>query len=234
MNAKEAGPVSNGVVGDASRVQIDGTGPLSRAAVEVVVAACAKAEALGGLSVVPIFVSGAPGPAWTRDVDVALVSKWERALRRLERLNATTVAVASGDVGGLALDALLATDFRIVTPDTRLVVSVDGDATWPGMATYRLTAQAGIAPIRRAVLFGHPIEAADAVALSLVDEVTEEPEKALAAVTESVATLSGKELAIRRQLMHDASTTSFEEALGAHLAACDRTLRRRSPAEAAS
>ncbi|KOG89867.1 enoyl-CoA hydratase, partial [Streptomyces varsoviensis] len=37
--------------------------------------------------------------------------------------------------------------------------------------------------------------------------------------------LSGKDLAIRRQLLLDARTTSFEDALGPHLAACDRLLR---------
>ncbi|MCZ9336264.1 enoyl-CoA hydratase/isomerase family protein, partial [Streptomyces sp. TRM76130] len=37
--------------------------------------------------------------------------------------------------------------------------------------------------------------------------------------------LSGKELAIRRQLLFDAANTAFEDALGPHLAACDRALR---------
>ena len=36
---------------------------------------------------------------------------------------------------------------------------------------------------------------------------------------------------MRRQLMLDAATTTFENALGSHLAACDRVLRR-IPAEA--
>ena len=57
-----------------------------------------------------------------------------------------------------------------------------------------------------------------------------------AALTASLAligTLSGPEVSIRRQLMLDAATVGFEESLGAHLAACDRALRRVS-AEAAS
>ncbi len=54
-----------------------------------------------------------PGRARPDDLTVALVSKWERALRRLERLPAVTIAVADGDCGGPALDALLATDYRI-------------------------------------------------------------------------------------------------------------------------
>ena len=73
---------------------------------------------------------------------MALVSKWERGLRRLERLDMTTVAMATGDCGGLALDALLATDYRVATSDVRLLVPVAGGATWPGMAIYRLAQQA--------------------------------------------------------------------------------------------
>ena len=36
---------------------------------------------------------------------------------------------------------------------------------------------------------------------------------------------TGRELAIRRRLLLDATTTSYEDALGAHLAACDRAVR---------
>ena len=38
--------------------------------------------------------------------------------------------------------------------------------------------------------------------------------------------VAGAEHAIRRQLLLEAATTSYEDALGAHLAACDRELRR--------
>ena len=181
-----------------------------------------------------VRVSGAPRGPWARDLNVALVSKWERGLRRLERLPAATIAVADGDCGGAALDALLATDYRIAAASARLLVPIAGGATWPGMALYRLASQAGAAAIRRAVLFGAPIGAAAALALHLVDEVADDLAAALAATAELAASRSsGPELAIRRQLMLDAATTSFEDALGAHLAACDRVLRR-AAAEAAS
>jgi isomerase DpgB len=216
------------VTGAGFDLRIDGAQPLSLAAVHAVEAAGAEAEDSGFLAV---EVSGAPDRSWISGLDVALVTKWERALRRLERLNAMTVAVASGAVGGMALDVLLATDYRIATPDTRLLVALDGAVTWPGMALYRLVQQAGAAPIRRAVLFGHPITVTRAVALSLVHEVTEAPAGALAAMAATAALRSGRELAIRRQLMQDAGTTSFEDALGAHLAACDRA-RRQAPSGA--
>jgi isomerase DpgB len=209
-------------------LRIDGTTPVSVTTVAAVQAFCDKAEDHTGPGAAVIEVSGVPDGTPRDDLSVGLVSKWENALRRLERLPVATVAVATGHCGGAALDALLATDFRIATPDLRLLVDVDGDATWPGMALFRLTRQAGVARIRRAVLLGTPIDADEALALGLVDELADDPAAALAALNEHTAPLSGKELAIRRQLMFNASSASFEDVLGAHLAACDRALRRKA------
>ncbi|MEU6221989.1 enoyl-CoA-hydratase DpgB [Streptomyces sp. NPDC047022] len=209
-------------------LRIDGREPLSADLVTAVNAVCDSAEDRAGIGRVLVQVSGVPQGPWAGDLTVALVSKWERALRRLERLPAATIAIADGDCGGLALDALLATDYRIAIGWVRLVVPVgDGTATWPGMALYRLAQRGANAPaIRRAVLFGTPIEAADALALHLIDEPADDRDSALALAAERAGAASGTELAIRRQLMIDAPTTSYQEALGVHLAACDRELRR--------
>lgn len=214
-------------------LRVSGSQPFSAATVKEVAAVCDAAEDHGGPGVVAVHVSGIPDGSWTSGLNVALVTKWERVLRRLERLPMATVAVASGDCGGPALDAFLATDVRIAHPGTRLLVPVAGEATWPGMALFRLAHQAGAARVRRAVLFGTPIDAGEALDLGLVDELAEDAESALVLTAERIGALSGKELAIRRQLMFDAAATSFEDALGAHLAACDRALRR-NVTEAAS
>jgi isomerase DpgB len=209
-------------------VRIDGRMPLSAESVAVIGAVCDSAEDRGSPCTVIVHVSGAPEGSSVRDLHISLVSRWERGLRRLERLPATTIAVASGDCGGLALDALLATDYRIAAASVRLLVAVGAGATWPGMSLYRLSHQAGAAAIRRAVLFGAPIMARDAVALHLIDELTDDAAGALAVAAELVGAFSGAELAIRRQLLLDASASSFEDALGRHLAACDRALRQAS------
>lgn len=78
--------------------------------------------------------------------------------------------------------------------------------------------------MRRAVLLGASIDTAEALALGLVDELADD-HAAAARLTSSTSAPAGKELAIRRQLLFDATTTSFEQALGAHLAAADRALR---------
>jgi isomerase DpgB len=209
-------------------IQIDGRRALSGESVAALGAVCGDAEDRGKHNTVIIEVSGAPGESPVQGLSVALVSKWERVVRRLERLPAATIAVASGDCGGLALDVLLATDYRIAAGSLRLLVPVAGHATWPGMAVYRLARQAGVGAVRRAVLFGVPIKAADALAMHLVDELTGDLTSAVAAAAELAGVLLGAELAIRRQLMLEASAVSFEDALGVHLAACDRALRQAS------
>ena len=216
---------ADGTRGDVE-LRIDGSKPLTMESVAAVDAACTVAESTKATTMLAVHLTGTPGKDWTNGLEVALVSKWERSLRRLERLTVTTVAVASGDCGGLALDALLATDYRIAAPDVRLSLYVDGEATWPGMAIFRLAQQAGGTRLRRAILFGAHLDATESVDLGIVDEVTSDPAMALTAAAEMVSGLSGREVAVRRQLMFDAPTTSFEDALGRHLAACDRALRR--------
>lgn len=217
---------AEGVTDDMFTLKVDGSAPLSAASVKALAAVCDQAEDQPGSGVVTVHVTGTPQVGWTGGLDVALVTKWERVLRRLERLPAPTIAVVSGDIGGPALDAFLTTDFRIAARESRLLVASDGEATWPGMAAFRLVQQAGAAGVRRAVLFGVPIHASQALALGIVDEFADDPAGILDVTTRLVGRLSGKELAIRRQLLFDATSTSFEDGVGPHLAACDRALRR--------
>jgi isomerase DpgB len=211
-------------------VHVDGSRPLSAETVLELSALCDRIEDADDPGAVTLHVTGFPEEPWARDLTVTLVNRWERTLRRLERAAAATVAIASGDCGGTALDVLLVADVRFATPTTRLLLPIEGAATWPGMALYRLAQQAGVARIRRAVLYGAGIGADEALALNLVDEIVADPAEALVAMARLAATLSGPELAIRRQLMLSAPATSFEDALGPHLAACDRLLRQSAEA----
>ncbi|MEU8927927.1 enoyl-CoA-hydratase DpgB [Kitasatospora sp. NPDC048545] len=211
------------------QLTLDGSQPLTPATVQALGALCDAAEDATGAAT-PLVVALTGAPATRVDVPLPLVNKWERAVRRLEKLAVPTVALVTGDCGGTALDVLLATDVRIATPDARLVPLAGADTddaspveVWPGMALYRLANQAGVAATRRAVLFGEAIGAERAYALHLFDELVADPAAALAPVLAKLT--GGAGTGIRRQLMLDASTTSYEEALGRHLAACDRTLR---------
>ena len=225
VTGRQASPGSPAGTDDLT-IRIDGSRALTAESVAALTELAGRAEDGNPNSFVVLRVSGAPGPRWSDDLPVDLVSKWERGLRRLERLPAATIAVADGDCGGPALDALLVADYRVMSAGARLVVPVVAGATWPGMALYRLARlAAGAALARRAVLFGTPIAAAEALATGIIDDVADSAALALERAMGVAGATAGAELGIRRQLMLEAMTTTFEEALGAHLAACDRVLR---------
>jgi isomerase DpgB len=212
--------------GNGPVLHVDGGQELSADLVRTVAGFCDAVEAGGSESAV-VCLTGAPTEKAVGAVaDVTAVSKWEQAVRRFERLPVPTVAMAEGECGGAALDLLLAADMRIASPDLRLLPSVYEQATWPGTSSFRLVQQLGLAKARGAVLFGAPIPAAQALELGLVDWVSAEPEGTLQEALRLLSRFSGSELAIRRRLAFDAQCMSFEDALGQHLAACDRALRR--------
>lgn len=167
----------------------------------------------------------ATGPAWPGDVDMQLVTRWERALRRLERAPAATVAVTDAHCHGAALEIMLCVDYRVAVADTRLHLA-SAAGTWPGMGLYRLANQIGPGPARRLTLFQDELTAAAAVAVGLVDRVVADRTAVLAAVPPPVAATPGPDLAIRRHLLLEATAVDYDEALGSHLAACDRERRR--------
>jgi isomerase DpgB len=207
------------------------------AALARVNAACDQAEDAGpgGLLLLHLdAVHGGAGEYALQDADTQLVTKWERAMQRLESLPLPVLATVDGNAGGLLLDVLLTADHRIATPDTRLTMPRSAGTIWPGMAIHRLANQLGAARVRALVLFGVALDAAAAQALGLVDEVSPEPD---ANVERFIATLDQQalaDLALRRRLLLEASAVTNEAATGVHLAACDRTLRRQLPAAVAA
>ncbi|MCB5182433.1 enoyl-CoA-hydratase DpgB [Streptomyces antimicrobicus] len=177
-------------------------------------------------AVVLRLTSGGDAPQWPGDVTVSAVNRWERAVRRLEKLDAITVAVAAETCAGPALDLLLATDFRIAASGLRLALPVNDGHFWPGMTLYRLVRHLGAQRARQIVMWGTDIPLGRAVGLGLIDESADSVVEALATATALTGRLSNRETALRRQLIAEAVTAEYEEALGLHLAACDRELRR--------
>lgn len=204
---------------------LDLAGPLTPAMVGALVAACESAEDAGpgAVLLLRLMPGGAPGD-WPGLPGVHLVGKWENAVRRLERLGRFTAVVLDGPCGQPALDVLLATDYRIAATGVTVTSAGGVDGAWPGMALHRLARQAGVATARRLVLLPGEVTAERLHQAGLLDEVTDDVGAAVTALCERAGRTAGTEPAIRRLLL-DSATVSFEEALGAHLAACDRALR---------
>lgn len=186
-----------------------------------------------GKSVLMLYLDGdassRPSPAETPDAqdNVHTVNQWERLVRRIERTTACTIAVASGSWNGLGLSLLLACDYRCAYPDLQLTLRSPSGMLLPGMDLYRLVQQIGVASSRRLVLFGANIEATRALELQLVDSVSIDAAALAEVHARSLDEASITDLALRRQLMLEAASAGYDQALGGHLAACDRTLRRR-------
>jgi len=168
---------------------------------------------------------GAPTP-WPGDISVQDANRWERAIRRLEHSAAIVITTASGRCGGTALDFLLVSDYRIAGPDFNLELPINSGQFWPGMAIHRLVQQVGLARARQIVLWGQSMDVHLCLSTGLIDEVSEDFASATARLTSLVTGRKGSELAIRRRLLLEATSAPYEEALGPHLAACDRELRR--------
>ncbi|MFD6451164.1 MULTISPECIES: enoyl-CoA-hydratase DpgB [unclassified Nocardia] len=199
-----------------------------------VLAAAVRAEdasAAGGECAVVLRIGGAaPGArfAWPGPVSVGDVNKWEGALRRLEQVPAPVIALVDGDAYGPAAELLLVADYRIMAAGTVFELAASDGGVWPAMAVYRLAGQAGGGPARELAVLGRALSAERARDCGLVDAVIEPGADAdsIAAGAALFGAVSGIEIAIRRRLLLDAPSTRFEDALGAHLAASDRALRR--------
>ncbi|MFJ2172675.1 enoyl-CoA-hydratase DpgB [Streptomyces sp. NPDC087851] len=209
------------------QARLDGGGPLPEltAALNTV---CEEAEEQRERTVVALrFAPSPPGAReWPGEVSIHEVNRWERAVRRLERLDNVTIAVAQGTCGGPVLDLLLAADLRIGTPDLKLLLPVNHGQFWPGMALYRLVRHIGPARARRMVLWASDIPLPDAVELGIIDEVSDDVSGAVRHAALLRGGLSGGEAGIRRRLLEEAASAEYQDAFGAHLAACDRELRR--------
>ena len=223
--------VSTARQGDAGFVvRVDTSAALASCIVTDLAGLVQRAEdAAPGAVVVHLDGGGTPpgDQAWPGVTEILHVNRWEQALRRLERLSAVTIAVVTGRCGGGALDLLLACDYRIAAPDASVALPLcDNGQVWPGMAIHRMSTQIGVREARRLVMFPKELTALEAVEHKLVDDIAADPLAVAAARAAEAGGPGGGEVAIRRRLVLDAATTSFEESLGAHLAACDRALRK--------
>ena len=163
-----------------------------------------------------------PGSAPQLTVD--LISKWEQLLRQIELLNSITCATIEGHCNECGLQLLLAADFRILQKDATININKDG--MWPGMAIHRLANQLGTSAARRLVFFAKNISANKAFEEKLVDIIANDIEIEKDKFLSTLTTISLPSTYLRRSLLLEATSEPFETALGSHLAACDRLLKK--------
>ena len=164
-------------------------------------------------------------PGSAHQVDIHLVSQWEQALRRIERLPVATLSVTEGMCRPVALEVLLSTDYRLVSYDLCIQLKGPAGQVWPSLGLYRLVNQVGAGWSRQFALFGSNLSATQAAELGIVDEVTDHVSARAINFVETLAEGTCANIAVRRRLLQEATGSTFENAFGAHLAACDRVMR---------
>ena len=156
------------------------------------------------------------------DESIQNISAWEKALRQLEVSQAIIIFMSNGDAFGHAFDLLLISDFRIVGRDSKIGFGLQNSLIRPGMSLYRLANQIGQARSRQVGLTGRAFSAEESCSLGLADEIADNGNDLLSPLLKKLDDLPSSELALRRRLLLEAHAMDYDNALGAHLAACAR------------
>jgi isomerase DpgB len=125
----------------------------------------------------------------------------------------------------VALDLLVVADRRLAGEDFFVQSPISCGKIWPGMTLYRLARQIGESCARKVALEADGISAQRGIELHIIDEIIDVGTDGADRTARLLRNAPPEDFAIARRLMQESSSTSFDEALGAHLAACDRALR---------
>lgn len=93
------------------------------------------------------------------------------------------------------------------------------------MVLHRLSNQLGVVMTRRMALLDHHLCSQEALSHGLVDKVCTNPNEAVQTFLQDLQHQDLTQVPMQRRLILDATSVSYEDALGSHLAACDRVLR---------
>jgi isomerase DpgB len=214
------------------RTEIDGARLLTDDLTARLNSAVDQAEDLNPEAIVLFHIVGCQNvdsvDAWPGQSEIQAVSRWERLLRRVERTGLVTMCLVEHACSTLALELLLVTDRRWATRNFSTRIASPARNIWPGMSLYRLARELGERRAHKLLLDRRDIDPQTAEELNIVDEVLEDPANAFDRIAALLMDAPLDDFAVRRRLMQDSLTTSFDDALGVHLAACDRQFRRSS------
>jgi enoyl-CoA hydratase/carnithine racemase len=196
---------------------------LDRGLVEEFDAGLAEAGRRPGILIVgsttpAAFVTGAEASEALDVADVAVLTTFARSLERLEGHRWPTIALVGGPALGAGCEVALACDFRIASPAARfgqptLSAGVIADAGAHG----RLTRLVGLALARRMLLAGARLDARQAQAAGLVDEVADDLTRAARVLAQRLTRRSWRALELTKLALRRPAETTFDVVLAALL-----------------
>ncbi|WP_193751758.1 enoyl-CoA hydratase/isomerase family protein [Sphingomonas sanguinis] len=156
------------------------------------------------------------------DASIKTISAWEKVLRQIEMARAIIFFESEGDAIGPSFDLLLISDFRVLRRKSRIGFHFQNGVPQPRMSLYRVSNQIGQGYARRLCLAGATITAEEACNIGLADEAFDSEADVPGRALERFMNVRSGELAMRRRLLLEAHALDYDNALGAHLAACAR------------
>ena len=151
---------------------------------------------------------------------------WDAMSDELEGLRIPLVAAVRGHCLGGGLMLVLHADYRLAADDLRIGLGAVRHGIIPGTAPRQLVASVGVAVARRLCLFCETLDAAEALAVGLVDRVVagDDLEAEARAVAEKVARYPRVAVEECKRLVQETPRLSREEYDAAYYAAQRRCL----------
>jgi enoyl-CoA hydratase/carnithine racemase len=143
----------------------------------------------------------------------------ERAFRKLELLDAISIAAIHGYCLGGGVQLAIACDIRVCRADAVLGLPAVNEGLFPGLAPFRLPRLVGLGTAARLILAGENIQADEALRLHLVDYVlpAEQFEPGLERLTRTYLAAPRAAVVGSKQLLREAFRGTWEEAYGLSL-----------------
>ncbi len=108
------------------------------------------------------------------NIDMAFFPPWERAMRRLELMDALVISLMHGYSIGGGLQIGLASDIRVATPTSEMGLTAIEESFLPGLGTWRLARYIGMGRAKQLNVLGNLIDGEEALRIGLVDHLVDD------------------------------------------------------------
>lgn len=155
-------------------------------------------------------------------LDVRVISKWEKIILAIERMQKITIAALQGQVSGAGIQLSLVCDYHICLTDTTFNFSAIKLGFLPGMALFRLAKYIGLGKAKKMLITGNIIDAKCAVDWGLCDEIADDLDFAVQNFLVGIQPIQIEPTIMARLLLNNSYHDSYEDEIGDYLAAQSR------------
>lgn len=159
-----------------------------------------------------------------KSIDIHGFNKWEKLVSRLEKLPKAIIVVVDGAAVGGGFQLCLVADYKICTSSSWFQLPEVHMGFLPGLATFRLARNLGIARARRIMLCCERLSSEKMLDLGLVDQVSDDLDLAVSQALASFGPIHTVTIQLCRRLINESFETEYEDFLGRFLAAQHRAV----------